>query len=437
MTHKFAKYVSQNIVGMLGMSCYIIVDTFFISVAAGADGIAALNLALPVFNLIFAIGSMIGIGGATRFSILRAQKDERADNYFTNAVLWATMLGLIFSVIGIIGPEQVIRLMGGDAHLVEVGLSYNRIILLFGPFFMLNAVFSGFVRNDGDPSLAMVATLVGSLANVVFDYIFMFPMGMGLTGAALATAASPVISIAICSAHFWKKSNTLRFMYVLPSVKRLIQSCSLGISAFIGDFASAVTTTVFNYLIIGLVGNIGVSAYGVIANYAIVVIAVFNGIAQGAQPLISDAYGRGEKKEQKTYLKLGMATALAFAALFYVVSWLFTDTLVALFNSEGIEVLASYAKEGMRLYFIGFIFAGVNIFVSSYLSATAKANTAFVVSILRGVVAIVLCSVVLSHFLGLKGVWLAFPVAEFLTLIYIVEMFAIDGKNKVVSSERI
>ena len=412
------------------MSCYIIVDTFFISVAAGADGIAALNLALPVFNLIFAIGSMLGIGGATRFSILRAQKDERAESYLTNAVLWATVFGLVFSIIGVFGPEQVIRLMGGDSHLVEVGLSYNRIILLFGPFFMLNAVFSGFVRNDGDPSLAMVATLVGSLANVVFDYIFMFPMGMGLTGAALATAASPVISIAICSAHFLKKSNTLKFIRILPSMKLLFQSCSLGTSAFIGDFASAVTTTVFNYLIISLVGNIGVSAYGVIANYAIVVIAVFNGIAQGAQPLISDAYGRGEKKEQKNYLRMGVLTAFLFAIVVYIVSWLGTEPLVALFNSEGIDVLASYAHEGMRLYFIGFFFAGVNIFVSSYLSATAKANTAFIASILRGVVAIVLCSVVLSHVLGLKGVWLAFPVAEFLTLIYIVEVLAMDTKKR-------
>ena len=430
MTQKFAKYVSQNIVGMLGMSCYIIVDTFFISVAAGADGIAALNLALPVFNLIFAIGSMLGIGGATRFSILRAQKDERAEGYFTNAILWATLLGLIFTVIGILCPEQVIQLMGGDSHLVEVGRSYNRIILIFGPFFMLNAVFGGFVRNDGDPTLAMIATLAGSLANVVFDYIFMFPMGMGMTGAALATVASPVISILICSAHFWKKENTLRFFKPWPSVKMLMQASSLGLSAFIGEFASAVTTTVFNYLIIGLVGNMGVSAYGVIANYAIVVTAVFNGIAQGAQPLISDAFGRAKKEEQQKYLELGVVTALAFAVVFYAISWAFTDTLVALFNSEGIEVLAQYAREGMRLYFLGFFFAGINIFICSYLSAITRANTAFVASLLRGVVAIVLCSILLSNLLGLKGVWLAFPVAEALTLMFALGVLAIGGRNK-------
>ncbi len=174
----------------------------------------------------------------------------------------------------------------------------------------------------------------------------------------------------------------------------------------------------------------GVSAYGVIANYAIVVIAVFNGIAQGAQPLLSDAYGRGKKKEQKKYLMFGIVTALAFALLLYVVSWAFTDTLVALFNSEGIERLALYAREGMRLYFIGFFFAGINIFICSYLSAITKANAAFLASILRGVVAIVLCSVVMSRVWGLKGVWLAFPVAEFLTFVYIVIVLAKDAKKQ-------
>ena len=433
MTRKFARYVSQNIVGMLGISCYIIVDTFFISVAAGADGIAALYLALPIFNLIFAIGSMLGIGGATRFRILRAQKDDRADRYFTNAVLWAVIFGMIFTVIGICCPEQVIRLMGGDAHLVAVGQNYNRIILLFGPFFMLNAVLSGFVRNDGNPTLAMIATLMGSLANVVFDYILMFPLQMGLTGAALATAASPVLSILICSIHFRKKTNTLKWMHILPSLKVLIRSCSLGTAAFIGDFASAVTTTVFNYLIIGLVGNIGVSAYGVIANYAIVAIAMFNGIAQGAQPLISDAYGRGEQNEQRKYLWMGVGTALGLAMAFYTVSWVFTDRLVALFNSQHIEILASYAQEGMRLYFIGFFFAGVNIVICSYLSAVTKARISFIASVLRGLVAIVACSVILSGIWGMKGVWLAFPAAELLTLLFLFIVTAVlpkEHKNK-------
>ena len=212
LTKQYFKYVSQNIFGLLGTSCYILADTYFISQAAGTSGVALLNLCLPIYNFIFAIGSMLGLGAATRYAILRAQGDERSERYFSNALLWALVFALPFMLAGIFCPEVLLRFMGGDAEIVALGVGYARIFLLFTPFFMCNYIVSAFVRNDGDPSLAMVATLCGSLFNVVFDYIFMFPMGLGLPGAALATAVSPVLSIAICSRHFFKKSSTVRLV---------------------------------------------------------------------------------------------------------------------------------------------------------------------------------------------------------------------------------
>ncbi len=140
-----------------------------------------------------------------------------------------------FVLVGIFCPGTLLRLMGGDAGIVALGIPYARIFLLFTPFFMCNYIVSAFVRNDGAPSLAMVATLSGSLFNVVFDYIFMFPMELGLAGAALATAVSPMLSIAICSRHFFQKDNTVQFVRQLPSAKLLGQSCQLGISGFVGD----------------------------------------------------------------------------------------------------------------------------------------------------------------------------------------------------------
>ena len=248
LTKQYFKYVSQNIFGLLGTSCYILADTYFISQAAGTSGVALLNLCLPIYNFIFAIGSMLGLGAATRYAILRAQGDERSERYFSNALLWALVFALPFMLAGIFCPEVLLRFMGGDAEIVALGVGYARIFLLFTPFFMCNYIVSAFVRNDGDPSLAMVATLCGSLFNVVFDYIFMFPMGLGLPGAALATAVSPVLSIAICSRHFFKKSSTVRLVRQLPSPKLLAQSCQLGVSGFVGEMSSGVTTTVFNLL---------------------------------------------------------------------------------------------------------------------------------------------------------------------------------------------
>ena len=140
-------------------------------------------------------------------------------------------------------------------------------------------------------------------------------MGLGLPGAALATAISPVLSIAICSRHFFQKSNTLTFVRQAPSARLLVQSCQLGISGFVGELSSAVTTTVFNFLLLRLAGNVGVAAYGVVANFALVATAIFNGVAQGAQPLISQCYGKNEMAGAKRLLLLGCGTALALAAV--------------------------------------------------------------------------------------------------------------------------
>ena len=415
LTKQFVKYVSQNIFGLLGTSCYILADTYFIAQAAGTDGVTLLNLCLPIYNLIFAIGSMIGLGAATRYAILRAQGDEKAQRYFSNAIFCACILAVPFVLAGIFCPDGLLRLMGGDAGIVALGENYARIFLLFTPFFMCNYVVASFVRNDGDPSLAMVATLSGSLFNVVFDYIFIFPMGLGLPGAALATAISPMLSIAICSTHFLKKSNTVAFVRKAPSLRLLAQSCQLGISGFVGELSSGVTTTVFNFLLLRLAGNVAVAAYGVVANFALVATAIFNGVAQGAQPLVSQCYGRNEMAGAKKLLLLGCGTARGLAAVLYGIVFGFTDSLVALFNSENSALMAEFAHSGMRIYFAGYFFAGCNIVAAGYLGAVDRPTEASITSLCRGMAAIVVCSLVLSALFGMAGVWAAFPASEAIT----------------------
>ncbi|MDD6558632.1 MAG: MATE family efflux transporter [Faecalibacterium prausnitzii] len=416
LTKQFFKYVSQNIFGLLGTSCYILADTYFIAQAAGTDGVTLLNLCLPIYNLIFAFGSMIGLGAATRYAILRAQGDVRAQRYFSNAIFSVCILAVPFMLVGIFRPDGLLRLMGGDADIVALGMNYARIFLMFTPFFMCNYVVASFVRNDGDPSLAMVATLSGSLFNVVFDYIFIFPMGLGLPGAALATAISPILSIAVCSAHFIKKSNTITFVRKAPSVRLLAQSCQLGISGFVGELSSGVTTTVFNLLLLRLAGNVAVAAYGVVANFALVATAIFNGVAQGAQPLVSQCYGKNEMAGARKLLLLGCGTALGLAALLYGVVFGYTDALTALFNSENSVLMAVFAHSGMRIYFVGYFFAGCNIVAAGYLGAVNRPAEASITSLCRGMVAIVVCSLVLSALFGMNGVWAAFPVSEAITL---------------------
>lgn len=420
VSKKLRSYILQNILAMLGTSCYILADTFFISAAEGSDGITALNLVLPLYSLIFAIGSMISTGSATRYAIAKASGSKTCDVYFSNAIFFAVAASIIFILGGVFCPETIIRIMGADDQIAAVGTSYTRIFLVFAPCFMLNYAFTSFVRNDSDPTLAMAATLTSSFSNIFLDYLFMFPLRMGMSGAALATGLSPVISISICAAHFFTKKNTLRFIPTRPSVRRLFRSCQLGISAFIGEMSSGITTTVFNFLLLELGGNTAVAAYGVVANFALVGTAVFNGIGQGIQPLASEVYGKSNQEEKQLIIRRGTLYTAAAALLVTGAVLFFANSCVALFNSENSVEMAAYAVPGIRLYFLGFLFAGFNIVGTGYLSATAHAKPAFAIAILRGVAAITAFAFLLSRLLGIDGIWLAFPAAELCCLVLTV-----------------
>ena len=417
LTHQFFHYVFLNIFGLLGTSCYILADTFFISRAAGSDGITLLNLCLPLYNLIFAVGSMLGLGSATRFADPACAGGCACPPLFLQcAAVGVDVQHPLYAGRSLL-PGCAAAMDGRRCADRGTGRELCPDFLLFTPFFMCNYITSSFVRNDGDPSLAMAATLSGSLFNVVFDYLFIFPMGMGLAGAALATAVSPIVSMLVCSLHFLKKSNHIQLRFQRPSVRLLGQSCPLGVSGFVGEMSSGVTTTVFNFLLLRLAGNVGVAAYGVVANYALVATAVFNGVAQGVQPLASACYGQGRSKDARRLLGLGTATALGLAALLYAGVFGFTDTLVALFNQDGNMQMAQYALRGMRVYFIGYLFAGVNIVATGYLGAINRPAEATAASLCRGVVAIVGCSLLLGNLFGMNGVWAAFPAAEALTAV--------------------
>lgn len=417
---RFMKYVSQNILGMIGISMYILADTYFIAKAIGADGITALNLVLPIYNVIYAIGAMIGVGSAIRFAIDKSKNRPEKDTYFVNALVWGTIVGLMFTLAGGIFPDKIVALMGGDARIVAVGTGYTRIFMLFSPCFIWNHICIAFVRNDGNPSIAMTATLFSSLFNIVFDYVLMFPLGMGMNGAALATACSPLVGVSICCIHFFSKKNTICFRLQLPSLRRLFYSVQVGVAAFVSEISSGVITVVFNMIILKLAGNIGVAAYGVVANTSLVAVSVFNGVAQGSQPLLSECYGKGQMDNVKKIRSLGIGTAVALAVLIIGIVMLGAAQITAVFNSEQNAGLAQYAQTGLRIYFIGFLFAGVNIVGAAALSAVNLAKWAFVASVTRGFIAIVICAFVLSAIFGMNGVWMAFPAAEALTMILTV-----------------
>lgn len=417
MEKQLRRYLLPNILAMIGTSCYILADTFFISLSQGPDGITALNLVLPLYGLIFALGSMIGIGSATRYALGKGSNAPDYHLYFSNSIIWTLLVGAVFVALGVAVPDGVLRLMGADDTISRVGHNYIRIVLCFAPLFMLNFTCTAFVRNDGAPRIAMAATLLSGLFNILFDYLLMFPLGLGMTGAALATGFSPVVSMSICLLHYLSPRNTIRLTPTLPSLRRLLSACQLGVVAFVGEMSSGVTTMVFNFILLHLAGNAAVAAYGIVANIALVGVALFNGISQGLQPLASACHGSGDTQGQSRIYRHSMFIGLCVSAVVVAVVVTFAGTLVAVFNSQHSAQLADYAIPGLRLYSLGFLFAGANIVKSGFYSATGRGRESSILALCRGVVAIVAFAFLLSHLFGITGVWLAFPAAELFTLL--------------------
>lgn len=269
---EFSRYTILSILGTLGVSCYILADTFFVSVGLGSRGLAALNLAIPVYNFIHGTGLMLGMGGAARFSVSKSQnKQGQVDSIYSNTVRLAVIFSALFFVLGLFFAGNLAAALGADHQIYDMTTVYIKWLLIFAPAFIFNDVFLCFVRNDGSPQLSMTAMLIGSFSNILLDYIFIFPLKMGLFGAVFATGLSTIISMAFMSPHWLKQKNTFHMVKEKFRGNMAKKTIALGLPSLIAQVSSGVVMIVFNMLILNLEGNVGVAAYGVVANISLVV----------------------------------------------------------------------------------------------------------------------------------------------------------------------
>ncbi len=433
---EYSKYVLSNVLAMIGLSCYILADTFFISKGMGTNGLAALNIALPVFNLIFGIGQLLGVGGSTQFSIKQGEgKLNEANKAFTYTVISAGILSAIFIILGLTAAKPISYLLGANEETIELCTTYAQIIMCFAPFFMFNAIMLGFVRNDGAPRLTMIAMISGNLFNILFDYVLVFPCGLGMLGAALATAFSPIVSIIIVSIFILRKKNTFHFVKDKFDKHIYGRIVATGIPVLITEFSTAVVVIIFNKLIFGLAGNTGVAAYSIIVNTFFVVIAIFNGIALGVQPLLSRSYGEGNKQNIAKFLRYAIITVVAISIAMYLFLFFGADLVTSVFNSAGNAELQDLAPLGLRLYFVSMFFLGFNVLLSNYFAATDHAFPAQVITICRGLVVIIPLLYLFSTLWQITGLWLATPIAELIVLILSFSIFIYHKRKERLSMD--
>lgn len=415
---EFWRYMMFAILGMIGSSGTILADTFFVSHRLGSEGLAALNIAIAIFGLLNGLGMIIGIGGATRYSIYKAQQRHGEANQTVTLSFQMTVgLGCLFFFMGLYGASGLAKCLGANQAILPLCTTYLRTILMFAPSFLLNHLFMSFVRHDGSPQLAMLMMISGSLTNIVLDYLFMYPLHMGILGAALATGLAPTISVFIACLYIFLQRHGFHLTRTSFQFSQLLTILKPGLSSFINEFSSSLVLVVFNLLILKLEGHIGVAAYGIVANLALIVLAIFTGVAQGLQPLLSRAYGQGQSQEIQYLYKKGCYVVLSIGICVLCMAYLLSSHLVALFNHENHQTLQLLADEGMRYYFIGFLFIGYNYLTISLLSTTNQVFSAFRLSLLRGCIGIIMGACLFTILWGMTGIWLAFPCVEFITML--------------------
>lgn len=414
----FLTNVLFGMLSMAGTSLFILADTFFVANGVGADGIAALNIVLPMVNTFNGLGWMLGVGGATLYAIEKGRGYiEEGQANFTFTIVLSLIVALIFSGTTLFFTDSILSFLGANGPLFNMAKDYYTLLMLFAPLFILNNVYITFLRNDHNPKLAMAALLIGGLMNIILDYIFIFPLNMGLRGAALATVVSPGVSLIISTLHLKNSERQLFFRPIAMQWRKIRRVFSIGFPAFLNEFSSAVVMFLFNSVLLRLVGNIGVSAYAIIANMNIVAIALFTGVGQGFQPLVSIFYGAGKRKSIKKVLKYALITTGTLGVVFFGIGLLFSENIVTLFNNQQNKQLTELAIPGLKLYFSSFLFTGINFAVIYFMSAVERSRPSLIISLLRGLLLIFPVLFLMTKGFGVTGVWLTMFVVEGLTLI--------------------
>lgn len=263
----------------------------------------------------------------------------------------------------------------------------------------------------------MAAMLTGSISNIILDYVFLYPMQMGIFGAVFATGLAPVISLGVLSIHLIRRQNTFHLRLSLPKWSYLTSILSLGASSLITELASGIVIIVFNMVILKLAGNTGVAAYGVVANLSLVVTAVYTGIAQGCQPIIGKAFGTSQFCDIQKILRYALVSMVLFSFVIYLTLFFLSEPIVGIFNSDGNPELQAIAEYGLKLYFTAIPFAGFNIILSMYFVAIGKAVPSQIISLSRGFILIIPIAILLPIWFKLTGVWLSYPLTELLVCV--------------------
>ena len=420
----YFKYLTAAFGSALISSIYGVVDMAMVGQYQGPNGTAALAVVSPIWNIIYSLGLLMGIGGSVLFSTLRGESEQnrkKSNEYFTASLMGTAILAVITWIAIIFFDRELLTLFGAEETLLPLAQRYLFPVKFAVPSFLLTQLMAAFLRNDGNPGLATKAVLSGGIFNVFGDWFFVFALDMGVMGAGLATVMGSVFSLLIMLTHFFSKRNTLRLERPAKLVSMLKSISVTGFSTFFIDVAMGILTMLFNRQILRYSGTDALSVYGIIINISTFVQCCAYSIGQASQPIISTNFGAHQGKRIREILKYALGTAAVFGLIWTALAEFAPNFFVRIFMTPTDSIL-KIAPAIIRSYGISFLLLPLNIFSTYYFQALMKPSVSFIVSVSRGAVIGGILIYLLPIISGADSIWFAMPVTELTVAIYVAIM---------------
>lgn len=411
-------------------SIYGVVDMIVVGKYHGPNGSAAMAVIAPIWNIIYSLGLLVGIGGSVLFSVQKGKKEEEThpNQFFSSSIIFGIIIAIVAWIAIVIFEEPLLRLFGADDTLMPLCRSYFKAVKVSVPVYIFTQIMAAFLRNDGDPTLATLAVIFGGVFNIFGDYFFTFTCDLGIEGAGIATALGATASLLVMMIHFFKKSNTLCFSFKKSYFCHFLPIAKSGFSTFIIDIAMGVLTILMNQQIMKYLNSDALAIYGVLINISTFAQCSAYGVGQAAQPILSQNYGAKQMDRVKKLLLYNVYSCLVISMIFVTSVMFFPDGFIHLFMNPTESVL-SIAPNIMRIYALAFIFLPFNVYSTYYFQAILRTKTSIIISLARGIFISGLLILVLPFILSSDSIWYAIPISELITTIIVV--FCVLKKEKV------
>lgn len=415
-TRGLLKFAMPSIIMMVFMSCYTIVDGIFVSRFVGSNALSSVNIVYPVAGIVIAIATMIATGGnamISKYLGMGRQKEARA--FMTQFVVAGLLASLLILAVVLLFLAPICKALGATDELLADCQTYLRIIILFAPACVLQTFFQSFFVTAGKPGLGLALMIGAGLFNGVLDYLLIVPLQMGVSGAALATGIGQSLPAIVGLIFFFSRRSNLYFVPFHFNWKIFGEACYNGSSEMVSQLSNSIVTVLFNLILLRLAGAAGVAAITIILYGQFLFNAFFMGLSIGVSPVIGFQYGAGEKKYLRHTYRIIMLFTAATSVAMVLLSVLCADPIVNVFTKE--PETFRLASTGFRIFAVSFLFSGMNIVSSGVFTALSNGKVSAVISFSRTLFFLIISLLVFPHFLGITGVWIAVPVAEFCTLL--------------------